>query len=123
MYATRATDESAKRVKNLILQIKTDRVDVSTERPVVQLVVERVGARLGMRVRDGFDGDPVLVPIPGAGLTKPHTVWPAQRVCEELIRLGLGIDVLPIIRRTTAVEKSAGSATRPSLEEHIKCGH
>ena len=86
VYATRATDESAKRVKNLIIQIKSDRVDSATGIPTVQLVVERVALRLGERFADGFDGQPVLVPVPGAGLSKRNSVWPAQRVCEELVR-------------------------------------
>jgi hypothetical protein len=119
VYATRATHESATRVKNLIIQIKTDRVEPATGVPTVRLVVERVALRLGDRVHEGFDGAPMLVPVPGAGLTKPNSVWPARRVCEELVRQGLGVDVLPIVRRTTAVSKSAGNAARPSLEEHL----
>jgi hypothetical protein len=119
VYATRATDESARRVKNLIIQIKVDRIDSATGVPTVRLVVRRVALRLGDRVKHGFDGDPMLVPVPGAGLTKRNSVWPARRVCEELVWQGLGADVLPIVRRTTAVQKSAGNATRPSLEEHV----
>ena len=119
VYATRATDESAKRVRDLIIRIKRDRVDSATGTPTVQLVVERAVLRLGERFADGFDGQPVLVPVPGAGLSKRNSVWPAQRVCEELVRQGLGADVLPIVQRTTAVQKSAGNAARPSLEEHV----
>lgn len=119
VYATRATDESAKRVKNLILQIKTDRVDVGTGMPMVRLVIERAVERLGNGARAGFDGSPILVPVPGAGLTKPNSVWSSRRVCEELVRQGLGDDVLSLVTRTTAVVKSAGSAVRPTLEEHV----
>jgi hypothetical protein len=119
VYATRATDESAKRVKNLIIQIKSDRVDPAAGVPTVQLVVERVIRRLGDREIQGFADAPVLVPVPGAGLTKPNSVWPARRVSEELVRQRLGIDVLPIVRRTIAVGKIAGNAVRPTLEEHV----
>lgn len=63
VYATRATDESARRVKNLIIQIKVDRVDPLTAMPTVRLVVERVALRLGDRVNAGFEGAPVLVPV------------------------------------------------------------
>ena len=119
MYATRATDEQARRVKKLILQIKTDRLDPLTRTPVVRIAVERAASRLDDRARSVFGGHPIVVPVPGSGLTRPHTVWPARRVCEELVRQGLGEDVAPVIVRTTAVSKSAGSAIRPTLAQHI----
>lgn len=50
----------------------------------------------------------------------PHTVWPSRRVCEELLRQGLGDDILAVVRRTTAVPKSAGSAARPRLDQHVR---
>lgn len=120
IYATKSEDEQARRIKNLILQVKTDRIDPQTGVPVVQLVVRRAVERLGIEFLSGFEGDPVLVPVPRSGLTKPRTVWPAQRVCEELVRAGLGVDTLPLIRRTTAVDKSAGAASRPPLATHAE---
>ena len=36
------------------------------------------------------------------------------------MRHGLGEDVAPVIMRTTAVSKSAGSAVRPTLAQHIR---
>jgi hypothetical protein len=86
---------------------------------MVRLVIERAVERLGDGARAGFGGSPMLVPVPGAGLTKPHSVWPSRRVCEELVRQGLGDDVLSLVTRTMAVSKSAGSALRPTLEEHV----
>lgn len=118
VYATRATNESARRVKTLVIQIKQDRLDVSGM-PVVRQIVERIMERLGDRATEGFENHPVLVPIPRAGLMKPRTVWPALRVCEELVRVGLADDVLPILRRAVAVEKSAGASSRPSLQAHV----
>jgi len=120
VYATRATDEDAKRVMNLILKIKTDRVDAATGTPLVRIVIERIAAGLADDARAVFGGHPMLVPVPGASLTKPNTVWPSRRVCEELVRQGLGDDVLAIVRRTTAVSKSAGSAARPPLDQHVR---
>ena len=118
VYATRATDDNAKRVKNIILDIKTDRVDAATGTPLVRIVIERSAARLTDDARAVFGGHPMLVPVPRSSFTKPHTVWPSRRVCEELIRQGLGEDTLTAVSRTTAVTKSAGSVTRPTLD-HI----
>jgi len=119
VYATRATDENAKRVKNLILQIKTDRSHPSTGLPMVRMVIEGIAKRLDDDARAVFDGQLMLVPVPGSSLTKPHTVWPSRRVCEELVNQGLGEDILTAASRTTAVPKSAGSATRPTLDQHL----
>lgn len=120
IYATNATDDAARRVKALILHIKTDSVDSRTREPFVKLAIARATVRLATCDRSVFDGQPMLVPVPGSGLTKPRTVWPAKRVCEELVRQGCGEDVLPLIMRTAAVPKSAGSRSRPSLEQHVE---
>ncbi len=119
VYATRATDDNAKRVRKIVLDIKTDRVDAATGAPLVRIVVEHGAARLTDAARAVFGGHPMLVPVPGSGLTKPHTVWPSRRVCEELVRQGLGDDTLTAVSRTTAVTKSAGSVARPTLDQHL----
>jgi predicted amidophosphoribosyltransferase len=59
---------------SLILKIKTDRVDAATRTPLVHIVIERIAARLADEARAVFDGHPMLVPVPGSGLTRPHTV-------------------------------------------------
>lgn len=119
VYATKGDTDAARRVKGLILAIKKDRIDPSTGEPVVHLVIGRACARLGEAAHAPFGGHPVLVPVPGSALTKPHTVFPARRVCEELVRHGLGDDVTPVLTRAIAVRKSAGSTERPSLKEHL----
>ncbi len=119
IYATRATGDAARRARSLIINIKTDRVDAKRERPVVELVVSAALLRLDDTARAVFDGDPCLVPVPRSGLTKAHTVWPARRIAEELVRQGLGGDVVPVISRAVAVAKSAGNPERPGLAEHL----
>lgn len=119
IYATRATGVAARRARDLIIDIKTDRVDAKRERPVVELVVTAAVLRLDQAARAVFDGDPCLVPVPRSGLTKAHTVWPARRIAEELVRQGLGGDVVPVISRAIAVAKSAGNPDRPPLAEHL----
>ena len=103
-----------------MLKIKTDAADPGSGVPIVQAVIRRSVARLGPMAARAFQGHPMLVPVPRSGLTKPNTVWPARRVCEELIREGLGEDVLPILVRQVAIPKSAGSADRPTLAVHVK---
>jgi hypothetical protein len=105
---------------NVILKIKTNRVDAATGIPLVRIVIERIAALLTEDARGVFGGHPMLVAVPGSGLTKPHTVWPSRRVCEELVGQGLGDGVLAIVRRTIAVAKSAGSVARPTLDQHVR---
>ena len=88
--------------------------------PLVRLVIERIASRLASDARAVFGGKPMLVPVPGSGLTKPHTVWPSRRVCEELVGQGLGDGVMAIVSRTIAVPKSAGSVARPPLDQHVR---
>lgn len=83
------------------------------------MVIESLANRLDATSRAVFGAHPMLVPVPGPGLTKPPTVWPSRRVCEELVGQGLGDEVLAIVSRTMAVPKSAGSATRPTLAQHV----
>jgi len=104
---------------NVVLNIKKDRVDAASGSPLVRIVIERIAARLADDARAVFGGHPMLVPVPGSGLTRPHTVWPSRRVCEELVGQGLGDDVLAIVSRTIAVPKSAGSVARPTLDQHV----
>jgi hypothetical protein len=120
VYATRSRVESAQQTRNLILNIKKDVVDRASGRPTAQAVIERVLARLGESVREVFAGDPMLVPVPGSGLTRANTVWPAKRVCQELVKQGLGADVLELVKRITAVPKSAGNDERPTFLQHYE---
>lgn len=119
IYATRATGDRARRARNLIINVKTDKVDAKRELPVVELVVTTAVSKLEAPARSVFDGDPLLVPVPRSGLTKAHTVWPSRRIAEELARLGLGVDVAPVISRVDAVAKSAGNPDRPPLADHL----
>jgi hypothetical protein len=119
IYATTGASEDARRIKALILAIKKDRIDAATRQPIVRAVIDRACTRLGGDARQPFEGEPILVPVPGSALQKPHSVFPALRVCEELVRNGLGHDVAPVVSRVAAVRKSAGSAERPSLQEHF----
>lgn len=118
MYATHATDERAKQVKALILN-KSDRIEARSGLPTVRMVVERVRARLGSEADSAFEASPLLVPVPRAGLTKRNTVWPARRLCEELVRAGLGDDVAPVVTRVVAVPKSAWQVERPALAQPV----
>jgi hypothetical protein len=120
VYATSSDSTAAIRTRNIILDIKKDRLDPETGQSIATLVIGRVLERLGDRARSAFVGDPLLVPVPGSGLTKAHTIWPARRVCQELVRAGLGDSVADVVTRVVAVPKSAGAEQRSVFEEHYR---
>jgi adenine/guanine phosphoribosyltransferase-like PRPP-binding protein len=83
------------------------------------------------RLAQEFDATPLsevlgpdvsLVPAPKSAPLVEGALWPARRIAEELIRRGLGKEVLPCVRRVTAVRKSAYSAPgeRPGAKEHLE---
>jgi predicted amidophosphoribosyltransferase len=50
-------------------------------------------------------------------------LWPAKRIAEELVRQGLGREVLVLLERHEPIEKSAlqrDGTKRPGPEEHIR---
>jgi Phosphoribosyl transferase domain len=118
VYATRAEAPDAIRIRNIVLFIKRDQLQSGSRRPYADLVIDRMASELGPPLSDLFRHDAFLVPVPGAGLTRPKTVWPAFSICKALLRSGLGVSVEPILRRAQAVTKSAGSQSRPSLRAH-----
>jgi hypothetical protein len=61
---------------------------------------------------DGWFGPNVtLVPAPKSSKLLPHSLWPAQRLCDAFINEGLGASSLPCLVRTVAVPKAATSRT------------
>lgn len=106
------------RIRNLILDVKRHRIDPTSGRAYSELIIERIAARLTPDLRALFEGA-FLIPVPGAGLTKPNTVWPARNLADALVGQSLGVSVLAVLKRVQAVRKSAGNTTRPSLDTHL----
>jgi hypothetical protein len=64
-----------------------------------------------------------LVPIPrSAPLSNKDALWPSRRICEALVAVGLGAEVLPLLKRRDAVQKAATApkGMRPGPEQHYE---
>jgi hypothetical protein len=70
-----------------------------------------------------FGPDVVLVPMPRSRPLKAGALWPAMRIAEEFVRIGLAREAMPVLKRREPIEKSAlhrAGARRPGPEDHIR---
>jgi hypothetical protein len=56
--------------------------------------------------------DVVLVPVPRSSLSKPGSLWPAEKIAMALRQVGLGASVLPLLKRAKPVEPSSRGGER-----------
>ena len=63
-----------------------------------------------------------LVPVPRSAPLVENALWPAKVIADALHAEGFCAEVLPCIRRVTAVRKSstAGEGQRPQVAEHLE---
>lgn len=69
-----------------------------------------------------FGRDVTLVPVPrSAPLKDERALWPARRISEELLVRGLGREILPCLKRTKPVPKSAYAprGERPGVDVQL----
>ena len=70
-----------------------------------------------------FGTDVILVPVPGsAPLVNKSALWSPMSICKALKAEGMCGEILPILERTQAVQKSAFAAPggRPGPEQHCE---
>jgi hypothetical protein len=88
-------------------------------------VIAHAAQRLQERIdqtdlRSVIGPEVVLVPAPKSGLLMAGALWPAYRICEELVGRGLGSRILPCLKRIEPVRKSATAVHRPKAAEHYR---
>jgi hypothetical protein len=128
-YSPRGTTDVSRSSKTLCLAIKNDstigyrppgqdRIVVSAIKKITERIEQ---VRPTLPLLDVFFGpDRLLIPVPrSAPFRSSDALWPARRICEELVARGLGAAVVPALVRHTAVTKSAGAAQRPMPPDHF----
>jgi hypothetical protein len=91
--------------------------------PGISRAVEELAGAFGTTPLDEVLGaDVMLVPAPKSTPLVSGALWPALRIAEELVRRGLGKEVVPCVRRIIPVKKSAYAAPgeRPTAKTHLE---
>lgn len=94
-------------------------------RRLIPYAIERLQSAAIPELQDLLAPDVLLVPAPKSAPFSPEqrdVLWVPQRICEEMLKAGLGSGQEPLLRRQWAVPKSAYMARgqRPSLEEQYE---
>lgn len=117
VYAPQAHSELATRSRSVRDRVKNDTGGI------IELAALRVRERWSEIGLEEFLGpDVLLVPTPRSSpLKDASALWPAQRICEELVREGHGSQVLPLVERVRPVPKSAfaSKGNRPKAADHL----
>ncbi len=66
--------------------------------------------------------DATLVPVPRSAPLVEGALWPSRRIADELVKHGLGAEVLAVLLRVAPVPRSSHAAPgeRPTVAQHIE---
>lgn len=116
IYSPRGQTAASVNSRNVCYRIKQG------DPTILALAADRTLAALATHFGDFLGSDVTLIPAPrSAPLYRPDAFWPGKLVCDAFLARGLGKEILPCLRRTIAVQKSAVAAPgrRPDVEEHL----
>lgn len=116
-YSPKGTSETSKNAKRVCYALKDGKDDV------IRQAVVRLGENMtAAGLAEFFGNDVTLVPMPRSSLLVAGALWPAERICKEIVAQGLARTVETSLRRVTAVPKSAYAkqGERPGVDKHLE---
>jgi hypothetical protein len=117
-YSPRGTSSTSVRSRRFRDNVKLDRPDHI--RDILAVLSERFEETPLRRI---LSPDATIVPAPrSAPFRTPDASWPARRIATELVEVGLGAEVFPVLQRVTPVKKSAyaNRRERPTPQQHLE---
>lgn len=124
-YRPKSSDAVAVQSRDVTSAIKQDKfIPVGGKLiRVIPYAAERIKAALDEFpfLKDYLGPGVVLVPAPRHSPIKPGALWPALKICEALVAVGLGERVETCLERTKGIRKAAtaGPGERPGPQEHF----
>jgi hypothetical protein len=117
-YSPRGRNEISRRSQDVCYQIKAG--NLATLQHVAQRLREHIMA--GGVLTPFFGADVVLVPMPRSAPLVSGALWPAERICQSILHVGLAVATIPALERRVAVPKSsrAQPGERPSVSQHYE---
>ena len=117
VYSPRGESDVSRRSRTVCYQMKND-LGGAIARLVLRLKTEFPRTSLD----ELLGPDVTLVPAPRSAPLIEGALWPARRIADTLVAQGLGVEVLPVVRRARPVPKSSHAipGERVSLAQHIE---
>lgn len=115
-YSPRGISDKSVTSQKIVARVKAGKID--TIDTLINLYLERFPDHLN----EILNPNCTLVPIPRSSPLVEGASWPSLIIAEELVKKGLGKEVVPVIERKVAIRKSHGSynsETRPSVQDHL----
>jgi len=121
-YSPHGQDERAQESRAWVERIKGEHGCGQARLPASVFVARRLSERLAeTELHTLLTPETVLVPAPRSTLQRPGSLWVPALLANALVLQGLGREVVPCLKRTRALRKSAAvpAAERPSAREHF----
>lgn len=120
VYSPRGSCKESRKSRDVTYGIKAFRPRI------VELALDRLREVVenGL-LRDLFGTETVLIPAPRSSPLVKGALWPAWRICIEMISRNIGSECQPRLTRIKAVPKSAYSrrGERPTVKDHLDSMH
>ncbi|MEK6982929.1 MAG: hypothetical protein AABX33_00005 [Nanoarchaeota archaeon] len=119
-YSPHGKSDLAKRSKNIMIYLKSERSIGNPPKFMSQFVAEKIKESIDqMPFKHFFSQDASLVPIPKSSLMQPNTLWASEKIANALSKQAFG-DFYPCLKRTKPLPKAAYAvpSNRPKAIDH-----